>query len=536
MAGLALGDFRDRARRPVYAVILLAAVGLGCLAVPAADSSWVILDVGGHRGTYNSAYVGTATALAGALWLTVGGFYAVRGAIVRDGTTRVGQVLAATPLRTPGYLFAKFLANLAVLGSMLAVLAGTALVLQLVRGEDRAVHPVALLGPFVLLALPPVALTAALAVLFETVRPLRAGLGNVVWFVVALPAVIGGQSGSAPLGGLGVGQAARSLEAALAARRPPSTEGGFSLGLTQVPHPLDPFRWDGFAATGGFLRDRLLLLLLAAAVALLPALWFRRIAPDPALPLTPARRAADPVPAAPAPAPAPAPAAPPRWTAGPPNGLRPAEARTAGARTAGAFGRLFAGEARILVQGVPRWWWPVAGGLAAVGLAVPLPAATGLLLPLGWLWPVLLWSRLGSQRVEHGLEGLLAAYPAPRRRLLAEWTAGLALTALAGLAPLLRLLVAGDGPGLAHWAAGALLVPSLALALGTLSRGHRLFQALYLPLWYLLVNRVAALDFMGAVRTAGRPAGPHPLLVTALAAALLAASFAVAAARRGVKE
>ncbi|WP_209439529.1 hypothetical protein [Kitasatospora phosalacinea] len=276
LAALAVGDFRERVRRPVYAVTLLAAVGLGRLAVPAADSRWVVLDVGGNRGVYNSAWVGTATALAGALWLTVGGFYVVRGAIVRDAATRVGQVLAATPLRSTGYLAAKFLSNLLVLASMLGVLAGTALVLQLLAGEDRSVDPVALFAPFLLIALPPLAVTAAAAVLFETVPVLRAGFGNLLWFGLALLLAIGGQSAHAPLGGLGVRQAGDSLRQALEAQQLPYGEGGFSLGLTRVAEPLHSFRWDGAPLTGGFLVARLALVLLAAAAAVLPALWFGR--------------------------------------------------------------------------------------------------------------------------------------------------------------------------------------------------------------------------------------------------------------------
>ncbi|MFC7585473.1 hypothetical protein ACFQYP_18340 [Nonomuraea antimicrobica] len=61
----------------------------------------MILALGEYRGTYNSAYVGVATALAGALWLTLGGFYVVRKGIARDEETRVGQILAATPSVPP---------------------------------------------------------------------------------------------------------------------------------------------------------------------------------------------------------------------------------------------------------------------------------------------------------------------------------------------------------------------------------------------------------------------------------------------------
>ncbi|MFD0274914.1 hypothetical protein ACFVHB_13580 [Kitasatospora sp. NPDC127111] len=516
LARLAAGDFRDRVRRPAYAVTLLAAVGLGYLAVPPVDGHWVILAVGRYRGEYNSAYVGLATALAGALWLTVGGFYVVRKGVGRDEETGVGQILAATRLRTSGYLLAKFLSNLLVLGSMLGVLALTAVAMQVVRGEHRSVDPVALLTPFVVTALPLLAATSAAAVLFETLPLLRGGVGNVVWFLVALAVTVGGQSPGAPFGGLGVARAAGSLRAALGAQGDVSGE-EFSLGLTKVDTPLVPFRWEGAGLDGAFLAQRLLLVLLAVVLVVLPAFWFGRF--DPARGGPPADGTAASSRAAAPPAPAPLAAALPR---------------TAPA-FGGTFGRLVAGELRILVGGVSRWWWLVTAGLTLAGLTVPLGDVTGAVLPALWVWPVLLWSRLGSRAAEHDLEVLLGAYPAARRRLLAEWASGVVLTAATGAAPFVRLAVAGDAAGLAAWTAGALFVPSLALALGVLSRTHRVFQALYLPLWYLVVNQVAALDFMGAVRTAGHPAGPAPPLVAAAALALLAAAFLVAAARREVK-
>ncbi|MGW3228009.1 hypothetical protein [Kitasatospora sp. NPDC001095] len=530
LAALAVGDFRDRVRRPVYAVTLLAAVGLGYLAVPDAGGHWTIMDVGGNRGVYNSAYVGVVTALAGALWLTFGGFYVVRSGIARDGTTGVGQILAATPLRTHHYLLAKFLSNLLVLASMVGVLAVTALLMQLARGEDRTVDPIRLLEPFLLLSLPLMALTAAAALLFETVPLLRGGFGNVVWFVLAMVLAIGGQSASAPLDGLGVHQVARSMGAALEARHGTADPGGFSLGLTKVDTPLGTFRWDGFDPSAGFVLARLALLLAAVALALLPALWFGRFDPARGSAGTAAVRTG---------AGAAEAAGGPSALDGPePAGVRWAAAPGALPRTeprrAGAFGRLLAGELRILVQGVSRRWWLVAAGLTLAGFA-PLNAVTGLLLPLAWLWPVLLWSRLGSQQVESGLEVLLGAYPSARRRLLAEWASGLVLTAVTGAAPLLRMLVAGDAAGAACWLGGALFVPSLAMALGVVSRSHRLFQAVYLPLWWMLVNNVSAVDFMGAIRVNGSPAGPGPLLVGALSAAMLAVVFLVGSIRRNVK-
>ncbi|MFF8561335.1 hypothetical protein ACF06I_20780 [Streptomyces albidoflavus] len=521
LAGLTAGDFKDRVRRPVHLVVLLAAVGLGCLAVPPADGRWVILALGEYRGTYTSAYVGVATALAGGLWLTLGGFYVVRKGLARDEETRVGQILAATPARTVLLLAAKFLSNFLVLASMLGVLAMTALCLQLVRGEDRGVDPVALFQPFLVMALPLLALTAAAALLFETVPVLRGGLGNIAWFCVALVVGIKGQSADTSFGGFGAGPAADSLRAALTEEFGKAGDHTFSLGLTQIPEPLTPFRWDGFTFGGDFLVSRLLLVAAAVALALLPALWFGRHDPTRGGPADGASPAAD----APAPVPAYAPA--------PAAVLALALPRTAAERGGRTFGRLLAGEVRILAGGVSPWWWAVAAALTVAGLTLPLDAVTGLVLPAVWIWPVLVWSRLGSLPVEHGLEGLLGAYPAPRRRLLAAWGSGVVLTAVLGVAPLLRMAFAADLPGLAAWLGGVLFIPSLALLLGVVCRTHRVFQVVYLPLWYLVVNQVAALDFMGAVREAGVPAGPTPLFPL-LALLLLGATFLAAGTRRGL--
>ncbi|MFF4774487.1 hypothetical protein ACFY05_16675 [Microtetraspora fusca] len=527
LIALAVADFRERVRRPAYAATLLAAVGLACLAVPSAASHWTILDVGGYRGVYTSAWIGTATALAGALWLTTGGFYVVRDAIGRDERTGVGRLLAATSLSTPAYLLGKFLSNFLVLASMAGVLALTAPLMQLARGESFAVDPVALLVPFAVMTLPPLALTAAAAVLFETVPLLRSGVGNVVWFGVSMAFMMAGQGPHAPLGGFGVRQAADSMRVAMTDQGISVRSRDFSLGLTMVDEPLRTFRWDGFTPDGAFLGGRLLFFVLALALALLPALWFGRF--DPARRLLGAAAAAEGAQAAgSAHGAAGPPAAEPQVPAG--FGAVPASAARRG--RAFPFWRLLAGELRILAQGVSRWWWLAAAAVTVAGFVTPEPT---MLLPVAWIWPVLLWSRLGTQRVEHGLDGLLGAYPTPSRRLLAEWAAGVVFTAVTGVAPLVRMAVAADWPGVGAWAGGATLVPSLALALGVACRTHRVFQVVYLVVWYLAVNGVAAVDYMGVVRSGGSPAGPSALAVAAVALLLVGAALAVRTARHATR-
>lgn len=523
-AALAVADFRERTRRPAYLTTLAAAVAIGYVALPPGSSLFVVMNAGGYRGIYNSAYVGTVAALAGGLWLMFGGFYVVRGTIARDQRTGVGQILAATPLRDAGYMAGKFCSNLLVLASMAGVLAATALALQLARGESRAVDPGALLLPFVLFTLPVLAVTAAAAMLFDAIPVLCGGLGNIAWFFVWMISAIAGAG--APLGGMGAVTA--SMRAAMAARHLPLA-GEFSVGFTKVDHPLRTFIWHGLQASSGLVAGRLALIVIAAALAAMPAIWFGRF--DPARTHPRRTRPLAPVPAAPAEG------EPARRASSPAYKPLP----SAGTRPAIAAGRLLAGEARILVQGTPRWWWLVAVAINAASLAVPAnlvkPAGASIatLLAAAWIWPVLTWSRLGTQRHENGLGTLLGAYPGTYRQVAAEWAAGFMLTAVTGLGPLLRMAASGDGPSTAAWIAGALFIPALALMLGTASRTHRMFQALYVILWYAAVNQVKAADYMGTVLINGRPAGPSPALTAGVALAMLMATFAIRAIRHATR-
>ncbi|MGW4497085.1 hypothetical protein ACWENR_00475 [Micromonospora sp. NPDC004336] len=502
LAALAVADYRERVRRPGYLVVLLGAVGLGYLAAPATDTNWTIVNSGGYRGFYDSAYLGAVTALAGALWLSVGGFYVIRTAIAHDERTGVGQLLAATPLRTCGYLLGKFLSNLLVLGSMAATLVGTALALQWARGESLAVDPIALLLPFALFTLPVLAVTAAAAVVFETTPVLRTGFGNLVWFFLSMAAVVVGQSANAPLGGFGVHLFAAAMSDDLAARGVTATE--FGLGLMYLDEPPRAIAWTGVDFTADFVGERLLLVLVAAAAATVPAVWFGRF--DTARAVVPGA----PAPAATAPVES-LPAAYPVVSS----------PRTA-ARRGNAFGRLFAGELRILVRSVSWWWWLGVAVLVVGGLALPT-GATRAVLVAAWIWPVLVWSRLGTHAREHGVDALLGACGAPAARVLAQWLAGFVLTALVGLGPAARMAAGGD---LGGWLAGAAFIPALALALGVLGRTHRLFQAGYPPLWYAVANDIAGLDYMGVV--AG---GPGPVAVGAVAVLLLAVAVAAVVTR-----
>lgn len=175
---LARADFLERVRRYSFLVMLGAVVFLGYQAA----IGNVRIQLGSYRGEYNSAWIGSMMAIIASFFLSWLGFYLVKGSVARDRETGVGQIMATTPLTRPLYTFGKWLSNFAVLVSMVLILAIAGLVIQILAGESKRIELSALLTPFVFVALPMMALTAALAVLFETIGFLSGGFGNVIYF------------------------------------------------------------------------------------------------------------------------------------------------------------------------------------------------------------------------------------------------------------------------------------------------------------------------------------------------------------------
>jgi len=523
---LARADFLERTRRYSFLITLGLILFLAYSYVPSRDAGYITLAVDGARGVYNSAWVGSLVAILTGLILPLLGFYLVKNAVARDSQTGVGQIMATTPLTRPVYTLGKWLSNVAVLALMAGATALAAVVLQLARGEDRQIDLLALFAPMLWVMLPTLALVAALAVLFETVGWLRGGLGNVIYFFVCtaviqasfLPVMMsagGPEVAALPVDVFGIGLPLGSMLHATSAAFPSLDAGNNSIGPVPVAlaGPLQTFVWAGVAWTPAVITARLFWLGVAGGIALLAALCFNRFDPS----RERLRRMKN---------------EELRIENQPPAEQKPfpssGRLTPLGARSSQfsifnfQFASVLRAELRLMRTSLRWWWFLIAAGLIAGGLLAPTNVAQQYLLPAAWLWPLLAWSALGTREARHQTEQLVfsAAHPLGRQ-LSATWLAGVLVTALTGSGVALNLLLAGDMASLFAWAVAALFIPSLALALAVWSGSGKLFEVVYLLLWYFgpLNQLVPQLDFMGISETA-RAAG-MPLVYLAATLALL---------------
>jgi hypothetical protein len=505
---LVLADFRERVRRYSFLVTLGAALLLAYAVVVGR----VVLHLGPFRGLYNSAWIGALVATTAGAFVSLAGFYIVKNTVERDRQTRVGEILATTPISKFAYLLGKALSNFAVLGAIAAVLAAAGVAMQWIRSEDRAIDLLRLLSPLVLMTLPALAFVSALAVFFECVPFLRGGFGNIVYFFLWGVILAGFGAGASSFDLVGLRTIRDSASAAVAAQFG-VTAPGFALqagpGLREVTRT---FRWEGLAWAPALVASRLLWIGLAVLLVGASALVFDRFDPS--------RRNGREGSVSRA-------GSRPRFE-------RPAASRgwlgfaRVGARimSRSGFGALVLAETKLLLAG-RRWWFYL--GLLALGIAgavSPLAAARQIVLPLAWIWPVLLWSLMGCSEQRAGTDEMIFSCPGiVRRQLPAAYLAGVVVAVVAGGTVGVRLLAAGQGRALLSWSAGALLIPSASLAMGVWSGSSRLFEGLYTAVWYIgPLQHVRELDFMGTTEAASASAIPFVCLGAAAIGLLLAAA------------
>lgn len=480
-----------RLRSPATLVAILAFLGLAALWLPtpggnAASLIWETPDGRLYAPFYTSAYVGAALAILMGVLLTLAGYYLVAGSVRRDRETGVGAILAATPLPSWQYLLGKLLAHTAYLFVIAGTGFATGFVLWLIHGTGPF-QPIAFFAPGLLVGIPALAFTAAMAVLFDVTPVLRTKAGFVAWFfffalaVMAIPMETSGVDGPqdqrkvAPFDPSGLA----SYDVVLRASIPKEGRDKVSSGHVIVRKPITRVDWNGVTITGIFVSLRALTLLLPVAILGLAVLLFDRF--DPARGGGLRKLLKRKTSAAPAEAVA----------------LGPLDAISLASlspiRATPSFLSAVLAETRLLWDSAPRLRWVLL--LAAIAAAFPSGDV-----PLSAALVLLLVPALSESAAREKLEGtmpLILGQPGVPRSLVVWKTCAASLFVLALEVPSLVKLAVTQPLQIPAVLAGAVLTAAFATAAGSLTGGGKLFSGLFLAGWYVALNKMPAGDVTG---------------------------------------
>ena len=278
-------DVLVRFRRLSTLVLLGLMLAAAWMWVPDPSTGRAVIVVDDHRALYTAGTIGLATASLSTIIVGLFGFYSVSNAVSRDLRTRVGQMLASTPLSRATYIVGRFLGNLAFLSCLLAVYAAGSFTMVLVRGEG-SFDPVSFATQYLLICVPAVVTVSALAILFEVTPLLRSRAGDVAFFVLWL-SIMGINSATAVSGKAqwfdptGLGWVIQEI-------KKHSGTTSLSIGATSFDKTKPPIDFDGIPFNASTILPRAANAA-APLVLLLPAMvFFHRF--DPAKVKTPGRR------------------------------------------------------------------------------------------------------------------------------------------------------------------------------------------------------------------------------------------------------
>ena len=507
---LSLADFRERTRRYSFLITMIGVMFFGYLVI----TGQYTIQFGEYKSIYNSAWAGSLMAVCSSLMMAIVGFYLIRGSIKRDRLTEVGQIIAATRMSGRVYMASKLMSNIATLMSMVASLAILAFITLLIRNESGEFDLWGFVSPFLIISLPASIFVASVAVLFDTVRWLRGSAGNIIYLFLAESCVVLGMLAVPALDLASVAVFSDSARAAAEATFP-----GEKIGLVMGFIRFDPamqfelfktFPWTGIDWTIGLLLFRLEWIALALAVTGIAIPLFDRF--DPAgirrrriRPNTGTTASGD-----------------VRVTLH--EGTGPGYDTLCPPETRFRLIRMIGAELRLALKGYHWFWYAVAVGLMAAQCAAPFDIARLYLVPAAMIWPLVIWSSMGTRESRYGTVQLLFSSPGPvRRQFPAIWLSGLLIAGAAVAGMVCRAIVEGQWSYVATLMVAAFLIPTVSLAMGTLSDSRKLFEVTYLMIWYIgSIDRLTTLDLLGTTDDSVTAAKLAVLSLTAVGSLIIA--------------
>jgi len=480
-------DYRQRTRSYSFLITLAVTFYVAYLFVPANTAPYTTLSITGYKAANTSAWVGGVSAMLTTFMLSLYGFMLVNSGIKKDIDTGIGSIIATTPITNFKYLLSKQLSNYLVLITITGCTFLVSLLMFYLRGKGYPFILSDFVLPYLFFALPTLFIVAALAVAGEVFLGKRTILQFIAYFFL-FGAVIAASNNtdyctSGVADPFGLSLMTSGIKHQVNTQFHENIE-QLSFGFIFESHkPFKVFVWNGLSWTGTFLLSRLLWMGFSLAIVYFSSFFFHRFDIK---------------------------------HAGGRNIKVKAEVKEATAPDSflASVDRvqmppvvsdysilpLIKTELVLLTKQGNRWIWLINGGLWIALFLVPLTIAYVYLLPILWFLQVTRWSELTTKEITNRLHYFtFASYKPLARMLPAQILAGIALALALAFPVILRSAFSSNFIAVINIINGSAFVVLLAVALGIVSGGKKLFEVTFFMLTYAVVNKAPITDYLGSL-------------------------------------
>lgn len=482
-------DYLQRTRSYAFLIIMAITIYAAYSFVPPPSAHYTTLTVVGFKGVYNSAWVGHLAAMMTTVLLSLYGFFLVTGGIKKDIDTEVGLIIATTPISNFGYLLSKMLSNFLVLMTIVGCTFVVSIGMFFLRSSGYPFIIGDFIVPFLFLPLPALFLISAIAVVGEVFLGKRAVLqyvGFLFLFSVIMARSQGQSNDSMAVitDPFGLHTMTTSIKNQVNNEFHTHID-GVSMGFTfhRKDKAFRTFIWQGITWTPVFILSRLLWIALSLLLVYLSSFFFHRFdfkqsvqkkkkAPkyfDQAQPVTPASTGIS-------------------MAALPPvlknYSIIP----------------LIKTELMLLIRKGSKWLWLINAGLFISMIFTPLSIAHLYILPILWFLQVTRLSELATKEKANRLHYFTwSSYKPLQRMLPAQILAGILLTTALALPLIVRYLLVLNGFAVINILLGAVFIVLLAVCMGIVSGGKKLYEIMFFLITYLITQSVPPADYLGAI-------------------------------------
>jgi len=479
-----IADFKQRTRQQSFMVSLLAMSVLTLLFFPAPEAHYQTLVINDSRGIYNSHWIGVCLAMLNVMFLPIICFYLIKNAIELDRKSMTSELIAATPISKQKFIFAKWCVNVFILISIVLVMLLSSILIQLYYGESYYIDLWALAWPQLIFVLPLLLAIASIAIMFESIKWLRGGAGNIVYFFLWVGSIVQTVESVS-----GVGALLNQLETEIA-QRFPLQQGSTNIGVSinDQTNQLQTFIWQGMEPNAAHLLSILPILTISLICLLLAFIFFDRFSQNT---MTKDEDSSSYIANAFA------------------KVSRVIDQVFAAITQHFSFTRLLRLELKLLMKGYTAYWYIGLIILNLLQLFIDQQLLTSLILPISWLWCVLVISQLGQmEKQKNTVELITYSNQSSILQTLASYSAAWVLLALASSGGIIRFMVLAEWVLFIQIVIAISFTVSMAYFCGTFTSTKRMFEVLYPTLWYIgPVQAALYVDFFGVNSQASWQAG-----------------------------
>lgn len=481
------GDYRQRTRSYAFLVTLAISLYLAYTFVPAPGAAYTTVKIGKYVGEYNTAWIGYVTAMMTSIFLALLGFYLVNNTIKNDKDTEVGMIIATTQVSNFKYLFAKVLSNFLVLLTIAGLVSIMGIILVFVRSNGAPFNIVQFVLPYMLTTLPCIFFISSLAVLAEVFLgkwPMLQYIGFFGLFGIITANVLQGAGTTAKImiDPFGVKMIMTGMENLVRQQYDANAIVG-SVGFNfSSKQEVKTFLFEGVSWPVLYILSRLLWICISISAIVISSKFFHRF--DVSKKIKGRKK-------------------------------KIIITENIGARHVMQEIKLSAlpsiqtdysilpfikTELLMLFRKGPKWFWLVNIGGMIVMIFVPIKIAHQFILPVLWFLQVGRWSDLGTKEKTNRIHYFTyAAYQPLKRLLTSQIIAGIVIAVALALPLMIRYIIAGDVMPVLLIFTGAAFIVSLAVCVGVLSGGKKLFEILFFAITYLNLNLFPITDYFGAL-------------------------------------